>query len=243
MTTALDWIIDHRNTAGPVLDQGIRPTCLSCAVSAAHHRSRGAAKSVEYLHHRCRLLPTGCGSISSVQIVLTADGQPDESTWPYDPTIDEQVHQPTPPETLPGPFHHADLVIDTTPTRESLIRQLSDAHAPVIGLNTTPGFMGLTGGVLTEPGPHTGGHAVLLVGAARYIGPDRGIVKPDDQLMCVQNSWGTTWGVNGYGLIGPRAWDDMVFVAARLVPTSDADTTHTDTMPSGRNAPLRWEPC
>lgn len=218
MTATLDWIADHRQTSGPVLDQGIRPTCLSCAVSAAHRRSRGIHKCIEYLHHRCRLLPTGCGSIDSVHVVLSTDGQPNESTWPYDPTIDETTYHPVPPGPLPAPFQYADLTVDPVPTRDSLIRQLNDDHVPVIGLRITPGFMNLNGGLLTEPGLRTDGHAVLLVGAARYTGPDLGIVKPDDQLMCIQNSWGTAWGANGYALIGPRAWDDMVFVSAVLSP-------------------------
>lgn len=78
--------------------------------------------------------------------------------------------------------------------------------------------MNLNGGILTEPGPRADGHAVLLVGAARYTGADLGIIKPDEQLMCIQNSWGTAWGAHGYALIGSRAWDDMVFVSALLAP-------------------------
>ncbi|NMO04518.1 hypothetical protein HH308_25185 [Gordonia sp. TBRC 11910] len=119
---------------------------------------------------------------------------------------------------MSAPFHYADFTVDPAPTRDSLIRQLNDDHVPVIGLRVTPGFMNLNGGILTEPGPPTDGHAVLLVGAARYTGPDLGVVEPGDQLMCIQNSWGTSWGANGYALIGPRAWDDMVFVSALLTP-------------------------
>ena len=34
--------------------------------------------------------------------------------------------------------------------------------------------------------------------------------------MCIQNSWGTGWGNGGYGLVGPRAWQDMALVTATL---------------------------
>jgi hypothetical protein len=219
MSSTLEWIVDFRHTAGPVIDQGIRPTCLSCAVSAAHHYIRGVAKSIEYLHYGSRKLPTGYGSINSVQIVLANDGQPNESGWPYDPTLDESTLSPIPQGPLPQPFDHADLVVDSAPSRAALIRHLQADQLPVIGLRTTPGLMTLRGGVLTEPGPHGDGHAVLMVGAAKYTGPDLGMLHPNDQLMCIQNSWGTSWGVNGYGLIGPRAWDDMAHVALRLVAT------------------------
>lgn len=183
-----------------------------------HHHVLGVAKSIEYLHYGSRKLPTGLGSLLSARTVLGTDGQPDETAWPYDVSIDETVVSPIPSGPLADPFHHADLVIDVDPQRSSLIQQLENDRLPVIGLQTTPGFMNLGSGVLTEPGPHIEGHAVVVVGAAVYQGPDLGVVRPGEQLMCVQNSWGLSWGVGGYGLIGPRAWDDMVLIAAHLVP-------------------------
>lgn len=86
----------------------------------------------------------------------------------------------------------------------------------MVGLVTTPSFMRLRGEVLTEPDTHLDGHAVLVVGAATYGGPDLGALKPGDELMCVQNSWGAGWGRDGYALVGPRAWQDMVLVTATL---------------------------
>lgn len=220
MIGRLDWIVDRRGTAGPVIDQGLdRPTCLSCAISSSHHQLVGTAKSIEYLHYSSRKLPTGVGSLASARAVLDVDGQPDESTWPYDSSVDETVMSPIPPGPLSDPFHRADLVVDFGPQRDTLARHLEGGRLPVIGLETTPAFMRLQTGVLTEPGRHLDGHAVLLVGVATYRGPDLGFIRPGDHLMCVQNSWGTSWGVGGYGLIGPRAWDDMVLVSAHLTPT------------------------
>ncbi|MGB3353718.1 MAG: hypothetical protein WBB00_13215 [Mycobacterium sp.] len=218
MTAVLEWLVDQRQAAGPILDQGQRPTCLSCAISAVHHRIVGYAKSIEYLHYASRKLPSGAGTLASARTVLAVDGQPNESAWPYDVTVDESVVSPIPPAPLDEPFHRADLVIDVNPQAASLIRLLHDGHLPVLGLETTPGFMRLRSEVLTEPGPHAGGHAVLLVGAAVYKGPDRGIIRPGEQLMCVQNSWGHGWGKGGHGLIGPRAFDDMTFISAHLTP-------------------------
>lgn len=218
MSATLHWVADRRGAAGPVIDQGLRPTCLSCALSSVHHHVLGVAKSIEYLHYGSRRLPTGAGSLLSARSVLGTAGQPDETAWPYDISIDETVVSPIPPGPLAHPFHCADLAIDVDPQPDSLMRQLENDRLPVIGLQTTPGFMNLGSGVLTETGPHIEGHAVVLVGAATYQGPDLGVIQPGDQLMCVQNSWGLRWGVDGCGLIGPRAWDDMVLVAAHLVP-------------------------
>lgn len=218
MSATLEWIVDRRNTAGSIIHQGNRPTCLSCAISAAHHHILGFAKSIEYLHYGSRKQPTGAGSLASARTVLATDGQPDESAWPYDISVDETLVSPIPPGPLPDPFHTADLVVQVSPTRDTLIQHLEADRLPVVGLETTPGLMRLRSQVLTEPGPHGDGHAVLLVGAATYRGPDRGLIQPGDQLMCVQNSWGNGWGVSGCGLIGPRAWDDMVLVSAHLMP-------------------------
>lgn len=219
MTATLEWIVDRRGAAGPIIDQGERPTCLSCAISAAHHHAVGIAKSIEYLHYGSRKQPTGAGSLASARTVLSRDGQPDESAWPYDHTVDEDVTSPIPPSPLAEPFHRADLQVEPHPQPEDLIRRLEGGRLPVIGLLTTPGFMRLHAGVLTEPGPHLERHAVVLVGTAQYRGPDLVVIKHDDHLMCVQNSWGTTWGAGGLGLIGPRAWSDMVLVSAHLQPT------------------------
>jgi hypothetical protein len=218
MTAMLEWLADRRHAADPILQQGQRPTCLSCAISAVHHTLVGCAKSIEYLHYASRKQPQGPGMLTSARTVLSIDGQPDESVWPYDVSIDESVASPIPAGPLSEPFHHADLEIDVSPCRADLTQLLVDGHLPIIGLETTPGFMRLRAEVLTEPGPHADGHAVLLVGAAVYKGPDRGLIRPGEQLMCVQNSWGTGWGKGGYGLIGSRAFDDMVFVSANLLP-------------------------
>jgi hypothetical protein len=130
--------------------------------------------------------------------------------------VDERVLNLLPPGHLAGPFDRADLSVTSYPQSDALIGDLEAGYLPVVGVVTTPGFMTLSNGILTEPGKHLDNHAVLLVGAAAYDGPGGGVIEPGDIFMCIQNSWGDTWGTRGFGLIGPRAWQDMVLISATL---------------------------
>lgn len=210
----LEWIVDRRGEAGPVIDQGDRPTCLSCAVSSAHGELDGESKSVEFLHYTCRSKHLGTGAFESIADVLADEGQPPEDQWPYDPTIEDSLA--VPPATVVGPFAHAVVSMNATSDTPRLISALQGGVMPIIGLVTTRRFMLLKRAILTEPDTHLNRHAVLLVGAAIYKGRDVPGLTDGDTLMCVQNSWGRSWGVDGFGLIGPRAWGDMLLVSAVL---------------------------
>ena len=210
----LEWIVDRRGEAGPVIDQGRRPTCLSCATSSAHHELSGEPRCIEFLHHASRSRPSGVGQFESVGDVLSAEGQPPEAQWPDDPTIDDS--QSAPPAHISGPFAHATFEVQTPVDNDRLVSELEGGELPVIGLVTTRRFMVLQNQVLTEPDTHLNRHAVLLVGAATYHGVQAAGLQTGDRLMCIQNSWGATWGTSGFGLIAPRAWDDMVLVSAFL---------------------------
>ncbi|WP_179273231.1 MULTISPECIES: C1 family peptidase [unclassified Rhodococcus (in: high G+C Gram-positive bacteria)] len=210
----LDWIVDRRGDAGPVIDQGARPTCLSCATSSAHHERSGQARSIEFLHNATLSKPNGSGNFSSVKQALLAEGQPPEYQWPYDSTIDDADAKI--PKHIPGPFERADYDVSSGNDIDSLVIKLQAGLLPVIGLATTRPFIQMQGGILIDPAAHLDGHAVLLVGAARYQGPDTPQVKKSDIFMCIQNSWGKSWGVSGFALIAPSAWIDMVLVSAVL---------------------------
>lgn len=210
----IEWIVDRRGEAGPVIDQGIRPTCLSCATSSAHTEATGKAKCIEFLHYTSRSKPNGVGSFESVGDVLRNEGQPPEEQWPYASDADDALVRV--PPTIAGPYANARFAIGTSTDAGWLVAQLQAGLLPVIGLVTTRRFMVLQNAILAEPSTHLGRHAVLLVGAASYSGPEASGLADGDVLLCIQNSWGPSWGSGGFALIGPRAWDDMALVSAIL---------------------------
>lgn len=212
---SLQWLVDFRGAAGRVIDQGNRPTCLSCATSSAHFEATDEEKSVEFLHYMSRTKTFGVGAFESVRDVLGVDGQPPEGQWPYDPTADDA--SVTPPASLLGPYANARLEIDADVAHGALVGLLDGGILPIVGLHTTTTFMRLQNEILTVHGSRLSRHAVLLVGAATYNGPDAGGLSDGDVLLCVQNSWGTSWGVGGYGLIGPSVWSSIAIVKAVIV--------------------------
>jgi hypothetical protein len=200
----LRWIIDRRAALPAVGSQGMRPTCLSWAVTTAHNYSRPGDHSVEYLHHSSRQYPHGVGSISAISLAIAIDGQPPEHQWPYDPTADE-TNPPTPPHAAMGPFVKAQLK-SCSPDPATVLAELRAGYLPVVGLLINLSFARAPHGIVLDDGPGVNGHAVTVVGAAEYEGAPFPNLDPGDLLLCLRNSWGQSWGINGQALIGPKAW-------------------------------------
>ena len=202
----LTWMIDHRDSLAPVGHQGSRPTCLSWAVSTVHdYVVQQERMSIEYLHWSSGNYSGGRGNVLAASASLQLDGQPPRTQWEYLDTCDEQDATYAPPTTVVGPFSRASLqaaAIDV----DFIAAQLLAARLPIVCLRVTDSFIAARGGVVELDGPGQTGHATVAVGVALFTGiQPMGVIQPGERLVCLRNSWGNTWGVDGHCLISEPA--------------------------------------
>jgi hypothetical protein len=217
MSPAITWIADIRAGLPPVGNQGPRGTCLAWATTTAHEHRRSLALSVEYLHWACGPPPRGRGTRPGLRQALRQAGQPSIDQWPYDPTIDDTAATYQPPCTVTGPFSTADTQLVSHDPHD-LAAELHAGLIPVAAVRVTPAFLRAVGGVVHGTDRGSDGHAVAVVGIARIEQPV-GNLSVGELLVCVRNSWGATWGRNGYALITETAWSASVMYALTVQPT------------------------
>lgn len=186
----------------PIRDQGRRPSCLAFASSAAHEHHSAPAEhlSVEYLFFQSvRRSPGKDPSIGTTMTAAAAalaeDGQPLESTWPYE-SVQPAIW--TPP-SISTTFHKVTMSVGKA-AYDDIIAAL-DAGTPVIlGLVVSDAFFrpDPSGYVpLVQHDIDRGGHAVLAVG--------HGLGSHGEPALLIRNSWGSGWGAGGYGWL-PRPY-------------------------------------
>jgi C1A family cysteine protease len=193
-------IIDLRGEMPSVRDQGQRDTCVSFALTCAHEHSRnaGASLSEQFLHWNARQIeafPSGGTTIANAAKAISTSGQPPTDTWPYDPSTE----QGDPPAACFIERFFADL----TPLADGAVAavrlELATGRPVVVGIpvwSALRKFELNSAGVVPLP-------ATALPRASHAVA----IVGHDDQrsALLVRNSWGTSWGQNGY------AWlDDTI---------------------------------
>ena len=191
-TDALDIRVDLRSTWNSVRDQGSRSSCLACAASDAHAHSHGRRQplSAEFLFfHAGQLMPrknvTAGLTFSAVDRALQAQGQPDETEWPYATT---QPSPWTPP--VVSQRWYCSLASSATDI-QSIMKSIETQRPVILGVRLTAAFLALAAApcVIPAAGKGVGGHAVLAIGLADH--------PADGSLILVRNSWGSKWGENG----------------------------------------------
>jgi C1A family cysteine protease len=188
---------DMRALLPPVRDQGQRGTCAAFAVTAAHEvaRALGAAVSEdlseEALYWGCKLIDGNWSSgtrFTSAAAALAATGQPVEVVWPYDARRAAGIAY-APPTKPTTDWHTSGM--GPAPVDLSAVRSELDAGRPVVlGLVVfdTLFLPSATGRIDAPPAGSRarGRHAVLAVGH-------------NSDALLIRNSWGPTWGIDGYG--------------------------------------------
>jgi C1A family cysteine protease len=190
--------VDFRQSLPKVRDQGERPTCLAFAVTAAHELAHAKANhlSEESLYWGCKRLDNddspGSTFVSAAG-ALDRWGQCLEETWPYDRT--DSSAPPEPPEhTTPGDDSWSRGQLDQEVFELERVKTvLRSGEVVVLGLLLTSGFFRPDDGRIPVPrvdDPLWGGHAVLVAG-----------YRDQDASLVVRNSWGSSWGDDGYALL------------------------------------------
>ena len=181
--------VDLRDIAGPVRDQGDRPTCLSFATSAAHEFKLSSEQLAPEALYRFAQQYDGCPCDGSTVFGVTAAieyrGQCLEVDWPYGEV--EAIN----PEAA---YFRAACVLGEESLLEFALTSLATGISPVIALQITEAWLDVgSDGFIDSAeaeGKSLGNHAVAAVG---YDNETR-------QIM-IRNSWGEHWGLAGYGLL------------------------------------------
>jgi hypothetical protein len=140
-------------------------------------------------------------SLEKILESLRDDGQTAEEVWPYLDNIPDDLSKWRPPANT-TPLFKRDSVIAVAAILE-IMNYLNDGLPVVITFMVSLAFCEPQDGVvmIRINDADVGWHAVTVVGHAESEGRS---------LLLVRNSWGKSWGLNGY------AWVDVNYLATRM---------------------------
>jgi len=199
---ALPPSVDLRPHCPAVYDQGQLGSCTGNGWAGAVEFLRlkqgltDYAPSRLFIYYNERVMdndvPTDAGaSISDGAHVVSTQGCPNETEWPYD--ITKFADQPPANVYADGLQHLALQVQQVSQDLTSMKEVLADGLPIVIGFTVYPSFESqqvAQTGIVPMPGHHeqpVGGHCVVVVG-----------YDDSHKRFIMRNSWGTGWGLQGY---------------------------------------------
>jgi hypothetical protein len=193
--------IDLTTTAGPVRDQGKRPTCLAFATSDVHASARSTtyeALSVEYLfYHACKRAsqfdPHKAVNLNQILDTLAHDGQPAEEDWAYLPELPTDLTRYAAPKALSSVFKRVGTILPAT--FKSAEDELRAGRTPMFIFRCTQAFHFANADIpltWSAADKSTTAHAVVVVGSG---------TRAPDRCLRVKNSWGSKWADAGYAWI------------------------------------------
>ena len=203
-------VVDLRGRFAGPRDQNPRPTCMAFAASDAHSFARGGldALSVEYaffyaVQRTKDRDPSKGVSFSVMSQAIAVDGQPLETSWPYQ-------KEPVVPSSWKPPTNIGDVYRRNSKALsgsgiDSICNELDSGRPVIVIMDVSLSFFTVTAqaDVLLAPAtePRINTHAVIAVGYG-----NKGIAR----CILIRNSWGRKWFHAGYG------WIDHLYLAPRI---------------------------
>lgn len=207
--------VDLRPYCPPVYDQGNLGSCTANAIAGAYsiestkqyvskvtlHSSATQANNLSrlFIYYQERLAEGTVDSDAGAVIrdgikVLAKIGAPLEDLWPYD--ISNFAQNPNEAAYADAPHHRAVLYASVRSNHFDMCTALADGYPVVFGFTVFESFesakVARTGIVPYPKADESvlGGHAVVAVGYDQV-----------GQNLLVRNSWGDSWGMDGYFLM------------------------------------------
>ena len=193
--------IDLRQRMSPVGDQGIRPTCVAFALTACHefvYELSPKELSKDSLHWKCVCRDGSANngvSVNTAILVLIKVGRHLEEAWPYIPNLDELTWESLQPPKLNGKpvFKVARGISMRISDPNNLLNILKTRGPLFVILPIWQSFFIPQNGLIPMPKiaseEYRGLHAVSVVGLT------------NKGNAIIRNSWGTSWGNFGYGIM------------------------------------------
>lgn len=195
-------VVDLRDRFGGIRDQNPRPTCMAFTASDAHSFARGSLDplSVEYaFFHAVQRTkdrdPSKGVSFNVMSQTISVDGQPLETSWPYQnkPVVPSSWKPPN----NPGDIYRRNSKALASSGIDLICNQLDVGKPVMLVMDVSLSFFRPTTEVLSEPvsEPRINTHAVIAVGYGQ---------NENARCILIRNSWGRKWFHGGHGWIDHR---------------------------------------
>ena len=180
-------IIDRSDRLTPIRDQGDEPACVAfaaCAMKEYQEFNEGVF-SPRYLYKKIKQ-PQGGSYPRDAMKILQSEGVPPEECNPYLP----QVPTRECPEAKKLAYPNRIKGYARLNTIQEMKQSLFENGPFVAAFFINQSWEDTRDGIVLGSGAIIGGHAILICG-----------YDDQKQQFKFKNSWGTSWGDNGYGYI------------------------------------------